>query len=189
MAAMMRWDPFGDMVSLRDAMNDLLEQSMVRPTGTFGRLLSAPMDVYAEGDNYIVEVALPGVKPDSVDVSVQDNTVTISGEFGSTEESRSDGQTTGQQTQSQQTQGQQGQGQQTQGQQGQQTNRRYLHRELMRGRFERTITLPTDVNGDQAHAECHNGMLRLTLPKAESAKRKRIAIGSGQSQQPATTHS
>ncbi|HZS02743.1 MAG TPA: Hsp20/alpha crystallin family protein [Chloroflexota bacterium] len=179
MAAMMRWDPFGDMVSLRDAMNDLLEQSMVRPTGTFGRLLSAPMDVYAEGDNYIVEVALPGVKPDSVDVSVQDNTVTISGEFGSTEESRSDGQTTGQQTQSQQ----------TQDQQTQQTNRRYLHRELLRGRFERTITLPTDVNGDQAHAECHNGMLRLTLPKAESAKRKRIAIGSGQSQQPATTHS
>jgi HSP20 family protein len=169
MAAMMRWEPFGDTMSLRDAMNALVEQSMVRPTGTFGRLLSAPMDVYAEGDNYVVEVALPGVNPESVDVSVQDNTLTISGEFSSSEENRSDGQTTGQQTDGQSTQ---------------QGNRRYLHRELMQGRFERSITLPTDVNGDQARAECHNGMVRLTLPKAESAKRKRIAIGSGQSQQP-----
>jgi HSP20 family protein len=179
MAAMMRWDPFSDMVSLRDAMNDLFEQSMVRPTGTFGRMLSTPVDVYAEGDNYVVQMALPGVNPDSVDVSVQDNTVTISGEFGSTDGSRGDGQRTHQQGASQQTQNQQ-----PQGQSAQQSNRRYLHRELMRGRFERTITLPTDVNGDQAHAECHNGLLCLTLPKAESAKRKRIAIGSGQSQQP-----
>ena len=177
MAAMMRWDPFGDMVSLRDAMNDLFEQSTVRPTGTFGRMLSTPVDVYTEGDNYVVQVALPGVNPDSVDVSVQDNTVTISGQFGSAEEKPSGGQPTNQERESQP----------TQGQGSQQANRRYLHRELMRGRFERTITLPTDVNGDQAHAECHNGLLSLTLPKAESAKRKRIAIGSGQSQQPAGT--
>ncbi|HLH21404.1 MAG TPA: Hsp20/alpha crystallin family protein [Chloroflexota bacterium] len=175
--AMVRWDPFGDMVSLRDAMNDLLEQSMVRPTGTFGRMLSAPVDVSTEGDNYVIEFALPGVNPDSVDVSVQDNTVTVSGDFGTPMESQHDAQTQQQQTQSQQTQSQ-GSGQ---------SNRRYLHRELMRGHFERSITLPTDLNGDQAHAEYHNGILCLTIPKAESAKRKRIAIGSGQSQQTSGT--
>jgi HSP20 family protein len=153
------------MVSLRDAMSDLVEQSMVRPSGTFGRMLSTPVDVYTEGDNYVIQIALPGVKPDNVDVSVQDNTVTICGEFGSPEESRDD----------------QTDGQQTQGQGSQQSGRRYIHRELMRGRFERTITLPADLNADQARAECEHGMLRLTIPKAESAKRKRISIGSGAS--------
>jgi HSP20 family protein len=155
-------------------MNELFENSMVRPTDSVGRMLSAPMDVYAQGDNYVVEIGLPGVNPDSVDVSVQDNVVTVSGEFGTS---------TPRQGEAKQGEAKQGENKQGDGQTTEHSNRRYLHREMKTGRFERSITLPTDVNADAARAECKNGMLCLTLPKAESAKRKRIAIGSGQHQQ------
>ena len=51
--------------------------------------------------------------------------------------------------------------------------------ELAYGPFERTFTLPSDVDGDRAAATYRHGMLELTLPVAESAKPRRIEIGSG----------
>ena len=143
--AMQRWDPFSEMTSLRDAMSQLFERSLVPPMGTFGRMLTAPMAVHAEGDNYVIEMALPGVKPDAVEVSVLGNQLTVRGEFpGAVEE--------------------------------QQQGRQQLHRELPRGQFERTVTLPTEVDADKAQARFEHGMLQLTVPKAEAAKRRRITI-------------
>ncbi|MFH1215087.1 MAG: Hsp20/alpha crystallin family protein [Pseudomonadota bacterium] len=42
--------------------------------------------------------------------------------------------------------------------------------------FTRSFTLPSDVNGDKVEASLKNGLLTLTLPKAEAAKPKQIAI-------------
>jgi HSP20 family protein len=53
---------------------------------------------------------------------------------------------------------------------------RYLYRERRYGAFSRSITLPDDVNADEAEAEFKDGILKLKLPKAESAKRKNISI-------------
>jgi HSP20 family protein len=50
------------------------------------------------------------------------------------------------------------------------------------GRFERTVTLPTDVDADKAKVECERGLLRLTVPKVESARPRRIAVGSAPAQ-------
>ncbi|HKJ05699.1 MAG TPA: Hsp20/alpha crystallin family protein [Geopsychrobacteraceae bacterium] len=44
------------------------------------------------------------------------------------------------------------------------------------GKFMRTIEFPTAINIEKADAEYHNGMLLITLPKAESVKPKRIEI-------------
>ena len=52
----------------------------------------------------------------------------------------------------------------------------------MRDRFERDITLPTNVNADQARASFDNGLLTLTLPKAQAAHGHKIQIGQGQYQ-------
>ncbi len=143
--AMQRWDPFSEMASLRDAMNELFERSVVRPGGPLGRMLTTSMDVHAEGDNYVIEMALPGVKPEAVEVSALGNQLTVRGEFpGATEE--------------------------------QPEGRLPLRRELPRGRFERTVTLPTEIDATKAQARFEHGMLHLTVPKAEAAKRRRITI-------------
>lgn len=52
--------------------------------------------------------------------------------------------------------------------------------ELAYGPFERTFTLPSNVDGDNVAASYRHGMLELTLPIAESAKPRRIEIGGGQ---------
>jgi HSP20 family protein len=74
---MMRWDPFGDW------MIDWLQQSR-RGTGTGRRLM--PMDVYRMGDEYVVEMDLPGVDPSSIEVHTEQNTLTVSAEAQSTHE-------------------------------------------------------------------------------------------------------
>ena len=52
----------------------------------------------------------------------------------------------------------------------------YIYRERRYGEFSRTVQLPADVNGDQTKATYKDGVLELTLPKTEAAKRKKIAI-------------
>ena len=53
---------------------------------------------------------------------------------------------------------------------------RYHRREREAGRFRRQLNLPTDVHSDKVQAKYRNGMLMIVLPKAESAKPKKISI-------------
>ena len=52
----------------------------------------------------------------------------------------------------------------------------YLIQELPHGSFTRTLRLPAAINADLVDAKITNGVLTLTLPKAESAKPKRIQV-------------
>jgi HSP20 family protein len=52
----------------------------------------------------------------------------------------------------------------------------YHLREQRWGTFERSIVLPTDVVADKAKAEFENGVLTITLPKAEEVRPKSISI-------------
>jgi HSP20 family protein len=52
----------------------------------------------------------------------------------------------------------------------------YVHRELYRGSFKRTFSLPTAVKADGAKATFHDGVLTLTLPKMDEVKPKHITI-------------
>lgn len=54
----------------------------------------------------------------------------------------------------------------------------YHRRERMSGRFSKSITLPFDVQADRVEAEYKNGVLKLTLPKAEHAKPRTITVKS-----------
>ena len=60
----------------------------------------------------------------------------------------------------------------------QQDENQYLMQELPRGSFTRTLRLPVPIEADSVDAKIKNGVLTLTLPKAESAKPKRISIKS-----------
>ncbi len=52
----------------------------------------------------------------------------------------------------------------------------YYRCEITHGAFSRTVTLPADVDGARAKASFNDGMLELTLPKMEKAKRHSIRV-------------
>lgn len=86
---MQRWDPFQDVaedfLSLRDVMSRLFEQSIIpsRPMLETGRLAPttqvrrAAVNLTEDQNNYRVEIALPGVHPENVDISVTNNVLNI----------------------------------------------------------------------------------------------------------------
>lgn len=85
-----RPSPFGELMSLRQAMDRLFEESFVRPdqwVGVDGGTVA--LDVTSDKDELVVRAALPGVKPEDVDITVEAGTLTITGEYR--EESRPEG--------------------------------------------------------------------------------------------------
>ena len=80
--SMIRWDPARDLMSLKLAMDKLLEESVIRPGGftvEFGGG-SFPIDIIQAEDYLIIKAALAGVKPEDVDISVTGDTLTIKAE-------------------------------------------------------------------------------------------------------------
>lgn len=77
-----RWGPRGDMLSLRDAMERLFQESFVRAGHALASASGEPilLDVADLGERYLIRASLPGVQPDDVHLSVQGETLTIHGE-------------------------------------------------------------------------------------------------------------
>jgi HSP20 family protein len=90
--SMDRWDPFREMLTLRDAMDRLFQQSVA---GT-NQLLSnvrgeiVPLDLIERDDAYEVRAALPGVKPEDLEIVVQGERLTLRGQVKASEERRDD---------------------------------------------------------------------------------------------------
>ena len=156
--------PFGqDFVVLRDAMNQLLEESFVPSRGSRSSSSSGngtmvrplPLDVYATQDEAVIIAAVPGMSPQDLEVTIDQNVVTLSGTVPTAAESE------------------QGKGATW-----------YLH-ELWHGQFRRSVTLPFEVDAGKADASFENGIVRIVLPKAERAKPHKIAIKSGNGKQEA----
>jgi HSP20 family protein len=81
MATINRWDPFQDMLSLREAMNQLMEESFVRPSaGRDGQGFVPALDLSETAEGYLVEAALPGLKPEDLEITVENNVLTIKGQ-------------------------------------------------------------------------------------------------------------
>jgi HSP20 family protein len=140
-----RWDPFREAVSLRDAMNTLLQESFIRPGGQSASTgVALPLDVSETEDAFVVKASLPGIKPEDVEITVHGDVLSIRGESKVDEEKKGE----------------------------------HWHiRERRSGSFQRSVSLPTPVNSDKAHADFEHGVLTLTLPKSEAAKPRQIKIG------------
>jgi len=150
MANLVRWEPFEDMLTLRDAMSRFFDEGMLRqgPFGTWpfrsreGGDLPA-IDMYEEEGDVMVKASLPGLKPEEVDITISGTILHIRGETkDETEEKRGS----------------------------------YYYKERSYGAFERSLDLPVEVKADEAQATFENGVLTLKLPKAEQAKAKQIKI-------------
>jgi HSP20 family protein len=88
MANIVRWDPFREMVTLREAMDSLFENAMITPlTGgqqTMGGNL--PLDVTENEDNFVVKASVPGIDPNDLDITVNADVLTIKGEMKAEQE-------------------------------------------------------------------------------------------------------
>jgi HSP20 family protein len=101
------------------------------------------IDVFQDNDALIVETSLPGIDPEKIDISVENDVLTISGETKEKKEVKRE---------------------------------HYYHKEIRQGAFSRSVILPVAVKGSEAAAEYENGVLSITLPKAEEAKPKKITV-------------
>jgi HSP20 family protein len=153
MANITRYDPLGEMVSLRSAMDRLFEDSFVSPmswrtvAGSEG--ISPAVDVHETDDEIVVTAALPGMKAEDVEITMTGQNLTLRGELKADEEIKRD---------------------------------QYLYRERRFGSFSRSIQLPVRVQGERADANFTDGVLTLRIPKAEEVKPRQIRINTGSSE-------
>ena len=152
MANITRFDPLGEMVSLRSAMDRLFEDSFVSPltwrtlASGNGETLTPPLDVHETPDELVVTASLPGIKPDDVEITMTGQNLVLRGELKADETVERD---------------------------------QYLYRERRFGSFSRSLQLPVRVEGDKAQATFENGILTLRIPKAEEVKPRQIRIHAG----------
>ncbi len=145
MTLIRRTTPFTDLVSLRETMDRLFDETLFRPLrfGNGKHEIYPLIDLYTTPEAVIAEVALPGVKPEDVDISIADDLVTITGTYKEMKETVETG---------------------------------YIYKELGRGSFSRSFTIPTMVKTDEIKATFTDGLLKLYLPKAEQVKPKHVKV-------------
>ena len=146
------FNPVGEALSLREAMNQLLEGSFIRPGTTLlaaggTTAFSFPLNAWVTADELKVEALLPGFSEEDVNVDIDRGVLTIAAKRHGWDQA--DGE-------------------------------RWYLREFHPGEFTRSLSLPFLVDVEHANASFANGVLTLTLPKSEAAKPRRIQIGGGQ---------
>jgi len=75
-----RFDPFSNAISLRSMMDRLMDESFLRPLSSTTTELMLPIDVVETDDAYEVRASIPGVDPEHLQITVQENMVTIRGD-------------------------------------------------------------------------------------------------------------
>jgi HSP20 family protein len=146
--AIMRWEPFRDLLSLQERMNRLFEES-ARGAGrgheedwTMGAWAPA-VDIYESGSDVVLKAELPGLDLKDVDIRIENNVLTLKGERKTDNE----------------------------------VKRESYHRvERSYGAFTRSFTLPSTVDTNAVKADYKDGVLRIVLPKREEAKPKQIQV-------------
>jgi len=100
------------------------------------------VDIIDHDDELEVQAALPGIKKEDLDVSINDQSITI--RTANKEEKKEEG--------------------------------KYFRREITRGEYQRTLSLPDYVDSDSAKAIFKDGILKVTIPKTDKGKRKSVEI-------------
>ena len=81
MPTTVRWSPRRELVSLREAMDRLFEESLAQRHVRGHDEARLPIDVYTTPSEIIVKTAVPGVPPDDVEVTLEGDTLTIRAEL------------------------------------------------------------------------------------------------------------
>jgi HSP20 family protein len=83
--SMIRWEPFRDLMTLREAMDRLFEDSYVRTGPRWASAGEAtyqlPIDVYTTDEEIIITANVPGARPEDVEITIEGDTLIIRGEI------------------------------------------------------------------------------------------------------------
>lgn len=141
-----RWDPFDDLIRIKDRMNRMFEDSLTRPRGDRD-LLSGhwvpAVDIYETPERVVLVADLPGVEQDDIELSIENNTLVLSGERRMKKDVNQEN---------------------------------YHRVERGYGTFHRSFTLPMTIDQNSIRAEHRNGILEVSLPKTEGAKPRAIRV-------------
>lgn len=139
--------PLGSSLDRMFTLNRALDQAF---NGSLASRVWVPaLDVAERHDAYLVLVELPGVSPEQVEISFEQNVLTIRGSKPvAFDVQQSDGEV------------------------------RVFAAERVSGGFERSVRLPEFVDADHIDAEFKHGLLTITVPKAQAAQARKISIRS-----------
>ena len=141
---MMNTRSLGSSLDRMLTLNRALDQAFNGVAGS--RVWVPALDVAERGDAYVIHAELPGVSPDQVDVSFEQNVLTIRGTKPASFDVTADGEL------------------------------RMFAAERVHGSFERSVRLPEFVDADKIDANFTNGLLTVTVPKAQAAQPRKIEI-------------
>jgi len=144
--AIIRWDPFRDIVTLREKMNRLFEDAVTH-RGEEKDLTSsswAPaVDIYEDENQLVLSAEVPGIEEKDVEIKIEDSTLVIQGERKMEKETKEEN---------------------------------YHRIERAYGSFYRSFTLPNYIDQEKIHAEHENGVLKITMPKKSELKPRKVKI-------------
>jgi HSP20 family protein len=137
------WSAFDQLTNIRDEINRLFESPLENGSSGVFNTWAPALDVYENNESVIVRAEVSGMRKEDIDISLQDNVITVSGERKNEKKYE-----------------------------GGKTSRE----ERLFGRFTRSIALPKQVDVSAVKATYKDGLLTVTLPKAEEAKPRQIQI-------------
>jgi HSP20 family protein len=145
--ALVRWDPFRDLVSLKERMDRLFEDTFARSRSIEEGLApgswSPPVDIYETDENIVLQAELPGIERKDITLEVKDDILTLKGDRKFEKEAKQEN---------------------------------YHRVERSYGSFQRSFTLPSNIKRDKVEAEFKDGILEVTLLKVEEAKPRQIKV-------------
>src|ERR671914_2784134 len=141
-----RWEPFRELRQMQENMDRLWRSFSSGGDGQDVENWAVPLDVVQEGENIVVKASVPGVSPEDIDVSIENDVLTIKGQTKEEQEHQEGN---------------------------------YLMRERRSGSFYRALRLPDTVDSDKAQPHYENGVLSITIPKAEPKKAKQLKVSVG----------
>src|SRR5581483_12337461 len=140
MANVTRYNPFNEVVSLREAMDRLFEDSFIPRMGIAGRGVAS--NLYETADGFILQIPMPGVNPEDVEITTQQDSLTVKWQTRVNVPENATTHWSG----------------------------------FAAGQYQQSFTLPAPINSEKVEASYQNGVLILSLPKAEHAKARTIKV-------------
>ncbi len=136
-------NPWEEFDRFRKKMDLILQEVGSEANGYASANVFPSLNISEDDNELFIRAEVPGVNPEDVDISLEEDTLTLKGERKPDKLN---------------------------------DEASYHRRELEYGKFSRAISLPTRVNKEAVEAKVENGLLTITLPKAEEVKPKQITV-------------